>query len=320
MTQFITRAYNSFQIDSSNLSAVIKKSSEKRLLDEINYYTNLPFQLQPFFPRMFWNQIIEGDYQMSLEYYAYQNVGNKMIDQSFDEKFWNSFFIVIEKYFDVYKKFTQHQTSSEDCRDMFINKTEREYKNLVDKFEFFNQLKNEDHIVLNGEKLANFHVIWPKIKKHIENNYLESPSYLTHGDFCFSNILFGENEITKDVILKFIDPRGSFGNSSHGDLYYDLAKLSHSCNGGYEYFITDNFEINWEGINFVLDYKNFNKSNVKKVFDTFVTQNGYDITKVQILEGTIFIGMCARHYDSSKRQIAMYLTGLKILNDIYETI
>jgi hypothetical protein len=61
-------------------------------------------------------------------------------------------------------------------------------------------------------------------------------------------------------------------------------------------------------------------ANVKKVFDTFVTQNGYDITKVQILEGTIFIGMCARHYDSSKRQIAMYLTGLKILNDIYETI
>ena len=42
--------------------------------------------------------------------------------------------------------------------------------------------------------------------------------------------------------------------------------------------------------------------------------------KCDIIEGTIFIGMCARHYDSPKRQIAMYLTGIKILNRIFERI
>ena len=104
MTQFITRAYNSFEIDQSNLSVVIKKSSEKRLLDEINYYKNLPFELAPFFPRMFDYQISEGDYKLSLEYYAYQNVGIEMINHDFDPNFWTSFFGVISKYFSNYKK------------------------------------------------------------------------------------------------------------------------------------------------------------------------------------------------------------------------
>lgn len=320
MTQFITRAYNSFEIDKSNLSVVIKKSEEKRLLDEINYYKNLPLILQPFFPRMFSSSESDGDYRMSLEYYAYQNVGNKMIHSDFDATFWKSFFNVISKYFDSYTKHTAEEENKQDCYHMFISKTEKEYQNLVNNFEFFGELQNFDHIYLNGYKLQNFNMIWPKIKNYVEENLLDSKLYLIHGDFCFSNILFGQNDITKDVILKFIDPRGSFGKSLNGDLYYDLAKLSHSCNGGYEYFITDNFEIKNNSNDFRLNFINDNKEKVDNYFLNFATQNNYDIKKIRTLEGTIFIGMCARHYDSFERQKAMYLTGLKILNEIYETL
>ena len=42
------------------------------------------------------------------------------------------------------------------------------------------------------------------------------------------------NSITNDLILKMIDPRGMFGETKYyGDPYYDLAKLMHSCDGGY---------------------------------------------------------------------------------------
>jgi hypothetical protein len=269
---------------------------------------------------MFSSSEIDGDYKMFLEYYAYQNVGNKMIQSDFNSKFWKSFFDVISKYFDSYTKHTGGEENKQDCYDMFISKTEKEYQNLVKDFEFFGKLQNFDHIYLNGHKLHNFNRIWPKIKNYIEENLLDSKLYLIHGDFCFSNILFGQNDITKDVILKFIDPRGSFGKSLNGDLYYDLAKLSHSCNGGYEYFITDNFEIKNNSNHFTLNFTNDNKEKVDNYFLNFVTQNNYDIKKIRTLEGTIFIGMCARHYDSFERQKAMYLTGLKILNEIYETL
>ena len=49
--QFITRAYNSFSINHTNLSTVIKESNDNKLLDEINYYKNLPTNLEIFFPR-----------------------------------------------------------------------------------------------------------------------------------------------------------------------------------------------------------------------------------------------------------------------------
>ena len=65
--------------------------------------------------------------------------------------------------------------------------------------------------------------------------------------------MYGSNPINKDIVLKFIDPRGSFGQTKYyGDPYYDLAKLMHSCDGGYEYFITDNFKIIWYKINWKL--------------------------------------------------------------------
>ena len=47
--QFITRAYNSFSINHTNLSTVIKESNDNKLLDEINYYKNLPTNLEIFF-------------------------------------------------------------------------------------------------------------------------------------------------------------------------------------------------------------------------------------------------------------------------------
>lgn len=318
--RFITRAYNSFEIDSSNLLVVTKKSKEKRLLDEINYYENLPIELSPFFPRYFHSDKDGRVFSIGLEYYAYQNVGNKMLSTEYDEGFWNSFFNIIGKYFDAYTSTTKSPKNEDDCRLMFIDKTEKEYQSLVDNFPFFRELSSHDNIELNGISLKSFSHVWPKVKSYIEKNCLSEHMYLIHGDLCFSNILFGQNEINNDVVIKLIDPRGSFGKSTLGDVYYDLAKLSHSSSGGYEHFITDNFEVQNNHNAFTLSYGNSSKDKVNGMFLKFVEANAFNLKKIKALEGTIFIGMCARHYDSLERQKAMFLTGLKILNDIYETV
>ena len=51
-----------------------------------------------------------------------------------------------------------------------------------------------------------------------------------------------------------------------------------------------------------------------------VENHNFDYQKIKLIEGCIFIGMCARHYDSLERQKAMFISGLKLLNEIYETI
>lgn len=323
---FVTRAYNQFETDKSNPAILVKKSLEKRLGDEIAYYEHLPEEISIHFPRLIHGSRVDSQYRLALEYYAYDNLGKSMtLSDEFDEAFWKKTFDYIFFFLRDCQRFSpvswNTKSVEEDCLAMYIDKTEREYDALLNGFEFFKNLRVYDHLVLNGKKLRTFEQIWPMIKDYIMYECTNADFTLIHGDCCFSNILCGKNETSGDVILKFIDPRGSFGKTLfYGDIYYDLAKISHSCHGGYEYFITDKFELDIEANNFCLSYDGGSKEQIDLMFLDYVKKHYFDIRKIKILEGTIFIGMCARHYDSLERQKAMYITGLKILNEIYEEI
>ena len=103
-------------------------------------------------------------------------------------------------------------------------------------------------------------------------------------------------------------------------MYYDLAKLSHSCSGTYEYFINDEFKLVSKGFGFEITYTNENYSKINDVFLDFVDKKNYDLNKIKTIEGCILISICTKHYDSVDRQKAIFLTGLKILNDVYEKL
>jgi uncharacterized protein YktA (UPF0223 family) len=330
VNNFVTRVYNSFEVDPETRAFIIKKSKEKRLGDEIDYYENLPKDMKIFFPRLVMYSKAHENYKMGIEYYSYSNLGTTLINQPPDymsSKYegHKKIFNCISLFLKNCKKHTsQFVNSKQDCFDMYITKTEREQDNLIKNFKFFEEIENYDELEVNGQKLKPFRKIWPTIRSVIEEKYLDSKFSLIHGDLCFSNILCGKNEISGDYILKFIDPRGTFGSSKFvGDVYYDLAKISHSIYGRYEYIINDRFHIETD--------KNKIKFNhnigiadgmywLNKIFTEYVEKEGFDSTKIKIIEGTIFIGMCARHYDSLDRQKVMYFTGLKILNEIYEKL
>jgi hypothetical protein len=259
---FTTRAYNSFELNSKTKASIIKSSEEDRLLGEIEYYQNLPKDIQVYFPRMLNYSTDEKIYQMELEYYAYGNLGNVMTNQDYNPDFWTKVFDFIFSYINNYKESTSIPASKEDSLLMFVDKTEKEYTNLMYKFDFFSQFRNTKEFVFNGKILKSFDVIWEKIKSYIETSVYDDKFHFIHGDLCFSNILYGVNDITNDVILKFIDPRGVFGKTKFfGDSYYDLAKISHSCNGGYEFFIYDKFDVSNVDNQFKLSFHNEQRKN-----------------------------------------------------------
>ena len=319
---FTTRVYNSFELNSKTKASIIKSSEEDRLLGEIEYYQNLPKNIQVYFPRMLNYSTDEKIYQMELEYYAYGNLGNVMTNQDYDPDFWIKVFDFIFSYINNYKESTSIPASKEDSLLMFVDKTEKEYTNLMYKFDFFSQFRNTKEFVFNGKILKSFDVIWEKIKSYIETSVYDDKFHFIHGDLCFSNILYGVNDITNDVILKFIDPRGVFGKTKFfGDSYYDLAKISHSCNGGYEFFIYDKFDVSNVDNQFKLSFHNEQRKNdINNKFLSISDEYKFDYNKIKLIEGLIFVGMCARHYDNLDRQKAMLMTGLNILNDVYENL
>jgi len=322
MKQHITRAYNSFSID-KNLGTITKISKETRLKNEINYYKEIAAinnKGSVFFPRMLSSIENAEGYEMELEYYGYDNLGDHMVYKPFDVSFWTSVAKCLQQ---ACRQFAQTVTSSEDSDNfataMYIEKTEKYYYDLINNFEKFNELSQKKNLTIDGQQCRSFATIWDEIKEAINNQLLPlNDLSIIHGDFCFSNILCGTNKKTNTTLLKFVDPRGSFGvEGIFGDPWYDAAKLLHSYEGGYEYIIYDEFEVeeNPQQNTYNIHFSNNNKDKIARVFEDVTN---FRSLKSKLIEGLIYIGMCSRHYDSEKRQTAMYLNGLKILNGVLE--
>ena len=315
MKQHITRAYNSFQIDSAR-GVLSKKSKEERLSNEINYYKNLDSNSSIYFPRLLDSRLDGQDYIMDLEYYAYDNLGDYMVYNEFDSDFWENVVGSLNSMLFQFSKTSKDGDYDNYARAMYIDKTEKYYNDLVNSFDKFNKISKHNTITFNGIKYLNFEYIWDDVKKLIEDKLLPlNKMQVIHGDCCFSNILCGFNKKTDTYILKCIDPRGKFGELGiYGDTLYDSAKLLHSYEGGYEYIIFDKFQLseNDDLNDFNVNFYNNNKNKIKTIFDA---NADFDLNKSRLIEGLIYIGMCSRHYDSENRQTVMYNQGIKFLNE-----
>lgn len=324
MTEMVTRAYNRFEIDTTK-GIIRKLSSTERLRDEIWYYNKLNAEHPEhavLFPRIIDSTShIQNEYWMDLELYDYPNVGSYLFGDGVMPS-WADFFIslrnILTKWSTIHPR---NRWTPEEVRqaalDMYITKTEREYRNFhkgwCDKFDnlFVDQV-DSGTLSINGMTYQVFETIWPQIKQYIHDNMLDFTPSLMHGDCCFSNILYGQNK----NLIRFIDPRGSFGEPGiYGDIRYDVAKLYHSIDGTYEAFITDKFTVRVNSNAYEIDIKSNEELNLAQNEFEHIFFPTFNKKEIKIIQGCIFIGMCARHYDSMERQRAMYLTGTRLLNE-----
>lgn len=329
MEKLVTRAYNRFEIDETR-SVIRKISSTSRLRDEINYYVQLSNQhpdKSAFFPRLYEWSALDDEYWMDLEMYSYPNLGSYLLSQNIISD-WNPLFTKLKAILDSWKdtyprSFWSPEEISTAAYDMYITKTEREYQAFYDGWKdkldgLFIDQTTTGTLIINEKEYKVFESIWPEIKQYIEEHMLNFTPTLIHGDCCFSNILYGQDKNT----LRFIDPRGSFGKQGiYGDIRYDVAKLYHSVDGTYEVFITDKFDISSSDNTHQLTIRgHLASAEISQALKAFehVFFPTYNQKQIKILQGCIFIGMCARHYDSLTRQHAMYLTGIRLLNEALE--
>lgn len=306
------RAYNSFRYEPFGL---IRKSSQtERLADEIGYYKTIQRDINKsiFFPRLIASHIGEENWLL-MERYDYQNLGNYLTGQTDRTVRWSEVFDELSVVLSQFETFSDPQNGNpQHTTDMLINKTSREYDALVSVRYDLQHLFSSKIVNINGKEYRNFSEIWPEVEYWIMNTMLEYTSTMIHGDMCFSNILYSPDA----KIIKFIDPRGSYGKKGiYGDARYDIAKLYHSVDGGYEYIINDAFTLNGD-LN-VWDYElhNYDVRALQAFEKKFFETGAFDKKEITLIQGCIYIGMCARHYDAPRRQELMYLTGVKLLNE-----
>lgn len=317
MTKFTTRAYNSIRIDKST-GLLVKSSNTERFRDEINYYRALPANLQSLFPKIH-NVILHdsGESELYMEHIPY---GTVSMETLYNGGYLLDFLSLIKQTLDKlhsHKHPTIKYVPKEHLVAMYERKTLDEYTKLVTTNQFFENLSNEWFLTINGKQYNNFEVIKTQVIDAISKYlYIDTPYTCVHGDFCFGNILFQpDSNSLHESQMKLIDPRGSWGQKGvYGDSRYDIAKLYHSFDGLYEEIVKDNFTLVVDNNEIDINFKNFRYNNIQSTFEEIlgITDN----RPYRLIEGLIYIGMCARHYDSLRRQQVMYSVGIRILNEV----
>ena len=142
------------------------------------------------------------------------------------------------------------------------------------------------------------------------HRYNGSELAISHGDLCFYNILYSREA----GLLKLIDPKGASDKEDlYMDPYYDIAKLSHSVCGGYDFFNSGLYQVSltrdmkW---NLTIDA---DLSAYEDVFKGFLEKNGYDHSYVRICEAGLFLSMLPLHMDQPGKVFGFLLNAIGIM-------
>ncbi len=306
------RSFNSVQID--ELRGTITKRSEHRgkFLNEINYYRLLPPDLATFFPRLVDFGLENEDTFLTLEYYGYNTLSEIWVFEEFEPVYWQSIFELLSRILDCFGKYSVDLTP-ESTFNFYWSKTLERVLAFGRQHAEFQALADAPEITLNGERLQGWPALRPQAEARLRQLSQHSHGRIIHGDLCFPNILY--DPVSR--LFKFIDPRGSFGESGiYGDGRYDVAKLLHSLDGGYDFLIHDMFVLKQHG--FEISLQQFFPHTREAILQRFtrVFEKEFDLREIRLLQGLLFLSMCPLHVTHPRRQVAMFATGLSILNQV----
>ncbi|MBL0599702.1 hypothetical protein JD516_18110 [Aeromonas jandaei] len=136
-----------------------------------------------------------------------------------------------------------------------------------------------------------------------------------HGDFCFSNILYD----SRAQKIKVIDPRGitaSGETTIYGDISYDIAKLSHSIIGLYDWIMAGYYDVNISARK--IDFKINANNNVDDIQSYYMTRV-FSVFSIQAqtlyaMQIHLFLSMLPLHSDSEKRQDALFANAFRLFH------
>lgn len=311
-----SRYFNSLEVDPI-LNTITKVSEfDEKLRRELLWFESLPEELQVLCPRIISKREHEGKLHLKQEYYGYPTLAELYMFSDLDVDDWES---IIHRLLQLHLQFKKVESSirAEDAKAVYLTKTWERLEEMEEKGgEWHRWLAEGQTLSINGKTYYSLNTLRTWMNAQIEKLIDNVRGCIIHGDYCFSNILFDLNS----QIARLIDPRGSFGTVGiYGDPRYDMAKLSHSLNGNYDFIVSDQFSIETDGEAYQFHISEHpRREYLTSIFDEKLMDLGYDPQEVHFIEALLFLSMLPLHNDKPQRQRAMYFTGIIQLNKLYE--
>lgn len=309
---FDARYFNSLKGDGYTL---VKSSTKKeKIKAEYTFYHLLPDDMKFWFVMPF-NYEESGDKaSYTMERLHTTDLAVKWVHGSIDAA---EFRKILDKYFYFFRCRHSKPVSKVEYEEIANNLYESKVRSRIDDLKKLPEFENIANLMRSSCKLRTVDEVFDKyllLKEKIESQNKYPPvSVIGHGDPCFANVLY--NKSTE--LLKFIDPKGALNEEElWTNPYYDVAKLSHSVCGLYDFFNNALFDISINE-DFQAELKiNFDNSEYKKLFREKLEVNGFDYLTVRIYEASLFISMLPLHIDYPHKVLGFILNAIHIMEEI----
>ncbi|MBX2860467.1 MAG: aminoglycoside phosphotransferase family protein [Vampirovibrio sp.] len=318
------RHFNEVDVDARR--GIVRKSSTnvQKFIHEINWYLRLPKKMNYIAPRIFDYSLDVTSPFVEMEFYGYPPLNDVYMFGDCDAGVWRQIFQSIDCLIEEMGQYKlqphEPRKLTDAMHEMYIQKTVKRLDGIVadPDFVFFTQ-KN---VLINGQTCMGLKEVLAVLPEMVErlNLYGLDSFHIIHGDLCLSNILYDR----RNRIIRVIDPRGTFGEFDiYGDPRYDLAKLSHSLEGDYDFIVNGLFESDLTDNAYTfrpfLDERHLT---IKEMFwNEFMKKRQarrsvYE--QIKFIESLLFLSMVPLHSDRPASQAAFLARGLQIFTDIFQ--
>lgn len=309
---FDSRYFNSLQGDAYTL--VKSSTDKKKIKSEYMYYYLLPEDMRFWYVMPFHYEENEQKASYRMERLHMTDLAVRWIHGSIDEEEFG-------QLMDKYLYFFQNRHCMEITEEAFVQISNALYVDKVkERVTALKKTPKYDKIADLMAAACHVRSIdalvekYFRLKEQIEGkNKYPCVAVIGHGDPCFANALYSKSTKT----LKFIDPKGALTERElWTNPYYDVAKLSHSVCGCYDFFNNALFEIRIdESFACTLDIP-FDNSKYIQIFRCRLKEQGYDYLTVRLYEASLFLSMLPLHIDYPHKVFGFILNTCRILEEI----
>jgi hypothetical protein len=290
----------------------VKKSTDAvKLKSEYEFLKNVPEHLKNYFAEVFEFSKNPDSVQYSMVSYEYKDVAHMYLSNSLNEDAFQILLSLLQKYFYDAAKPGNIPFENNSFENMLSKNSARFDK--LKKTAFYDSL-NAFLLNFKGIAISDHHQRIEKELKKREKIYRKENYIFSHGDLCFSNILFS----AQDSEIKLIDPKG-YENNGMRSPYYDMAKLSHSIYGNYDLIINNKVKLDFdENMNAFLNFSKY--SHLIKyggLFLNLISRMKLDITLIRLIESSLFLSMIPLHSENKRKAFMLCLRSVEIFEDIF---
>ncbi len=305
------RAFNSLHID----AFAVQKSSEDRdkMLAEAAWFKGLPPTLQPFSARLLQAGEERGKAFYRIEYQYAPTLSELFVFSSVGRPTWRNILNSCADFLASCATIKGPGSGDAAVSELACDKT-------ITRLERFSRESGFDigkQNRLDGRALPSLLQIAQEAGEAINLNSRRLETIM-HGDFCLSNILY--NSRAGRIIV--IDPRGYVRQgvaSTYGDIRYDLAKLSHSIIGYYDFILSGRYVLQrTAGHEFSIqfetnsDHEWLQKGLAEMEIDG-VRAGSRSVWAIMI---GLFLSMLPLHADRPDRQAAFIANSLRLYGEL----